>query len=94
MNTLIAIRLDESLDKELDKKATAFGVSKSKLVRDALMDYLPKAKAPAKVAKVEKPAAKKTAKAAKAVKVVKPAVKKTVKSSKPITKKAAKGKKK
>lgn len=83
MNTLIAIRLDEALDKELDKKATAFGVSKSRLVRDALVDYLPKAKAPAKPVKAETPVAKKVA-APKAVKkaAVKPAVKKTASSKK------------
>lgn len=80
MNTLIAIRLDEALDKELDKKATAFGVSKSRLVRDALVDYLPKAKAPVKA---EKPVAKKVA-APKTLKktTVKPVAKKAIPSKK------------
>lgn len=84
MNTLIAIRLDDTLEKELDKKAAALGVSKSKLVRDAIADYLPKAKAVkpvAKVAKKAEPVAKKAA-----VKVAK-------KAAKPVAKKAAKGKK-
>jgi len=79
MNTLIAIRLDESLENELNKKAIALGVSKSKLVRDALVDYLPKVKA------VKAPVAKKAAKKApvKATKpVVRTAAKKVVKTKK------------
>ncbi len=84
MNTLIAIRLDDTLDKELDKKAAALGVSKSRLVRDAIADYLPKAKAVkpvAKVAKKAEPVAKKAvAKVAK--KAAKPVAKKPAKAAK------------
>ena len=73
MNTLIAIRLDDTLDQELDRKATAMGISKSKLVREALVDYLPRVKAvkpaaPKAVKKNAKPAAKPAKAAPKAVK--------------------------
>ncbi len=74
MNTLIAIRLDDTLDQELDRKATALGISKSKLVREALVDYLPRVKAAKPAApKAEKKPAKQPAKAAKpAPKAAKP----------------------
>lgn len=93
MNTLIALRLDNTLDAELDKKASALGISKSKLVRDAIVDYLPRVKAVAKspkaaVAKKEPKA--KPGKTAKTV-LVKKAVKAVAKNSaKPSTKKSLK----
>jgi hypothetical protein len=81
MNTLIAIRLDDSLNLELEKKAAALGISKSKLVREAIVDFLPHAKVSAKqpvkkVTPVKKAEVKAVVKPTKKS-AVKPAAKKT-----------------
>lgn len=99
MNTLIALRLDNTLDAELDKKASALGISKSKLVRDAIVDYLPRVKAVAKspkaVAAKKEPKAKqgKTAKTVLVKKAVKAVAKNSAKPSKKSVKKSGKAKK-